>query len=223
MYRQYRSDYSNQIPQFIVSISRHLHVTAGGKLKYQKKPFDARLGKQATFTRRHVVNFLIRDHFSGLFYAEITDIDNVYSACEFLHRAWSESADHPLYGVPDMMTLPKNVRAVWPDLAAFLEEEASINLVDVTSGFQGGVRDIRTWEDLLRFGVYESGFPPDYKEVRSAAVAECARYNQYDGKVDIWTQNLPENVYVPSDMFLVDCLRRNGVPPGQRPQPGRSE
>ena len=217
MYRQYRSDYSNQVHQFIVSVSRHFYVTAGGKLKYQKKPFDARLGNRATFTRRHVINFLIRDHFSGLFYAEITDIDNVYSACEFLHRAWSESDDHPLYGIPDMMTLPKNVRAVWPDLAAFLEEETLINLIDVTSGFQGGVRDVRSWEALLWHGMYKSGFPPDYEEVRNTAVAQGAAY--YKEKVDIWTRNLPEDVYVPSDMFLANCLRRNGVLRGSDPNP----
>jgi hypothetical protein len=43
--------------------------------------------------------------------------------------------------------------------------------------FQSGIRDLRTWEDELHFGLYESGYPPDYKEVLRRAPEACANFN----------------------------------------------
>jgi hypothetical protein len=201
MYQRYKTDGSNHVHQLIISVSRHLFVTADGKFKHQKKAFDARLDKPESFTKRHVVHYLIRDHFSGLFYAELTDTSNIFSVFNFLYRAWSKKEWHPLYGVPFGLSVPKNVRSVWPQLIDFLEK-IGVDSIDVTSGFQGGVRDLRTWEEELRCGLYESGYPPDYEEVLRLAPSSCMLFNVSDyrgpSKATRWHENLVDEVYVPA-------------------------
>ena len=201
MYQRYKTSQSNEVHQLVVGVSRHSFVTAVGKFQRQKKPFDVRLDKPASFTKRHVVHYLVRDHFSGLFYAELTETGHIFPVHEFLYRAWSKKDTHPLYGVPHGVTVPATVRALWPDLVSMLKE-ATIEAIDVTSGFQGGIRDLRTWENELHFGLYESGYPPDYEEVLRRAPEACANFNvsEYRGepKSKIWTENLPDKVYVPA-------------------------
>jgi hypothetical protein len=201
MYQRYETNFANEVHQLVVSVSRHFYVTSAGKFLRQRKPFEARLGNPETFTKRHIVHYLIRDHFSGLFYTEVTDTANIFSVFEFLYRAWSKKDSHPLYGLPYGLTVPKNVRAVWPTLIPGLEE-ANIRPIDVTSGFQGGIRDLRTWEEELRCGFYRSGYPPDYEEVLQQAPRACASFNlsEFRGtpKVKLWREHLPEDVCVPS-------------------------
>lgn len=208
MLKRYKTDQSNEVHQLVVAVSRHSYITASGKFQRQKKAFEVRLDKPASFTKRHVVHYLLRDHFSGLFYAELADTTNVFPVHEFLRRAWSKKDAHPLYGIPFGLTVPGTVRALWPDLVPRLKE-ATIEPIDVTSGFQGGIRDLRTWEDQLHFGWYESGFPPDYEEVLRRAPEACANFNssQYSGepKVRSWSENLPVETYVPeSPDFLME-------------------
>lgn len=208
MLKRYQTNQSNEVHQLIVAVSRHSYVTAQGKFQRQKKAFEVRLDKAETFTKRHIVHYLLRDHFSGLFYVEVTDTMNIFPVHEFLYRAWSKKDSHPLYGMPFGLTVPATVRALWPDLVPRLKE-ATIEAIDVTSGFQGGVRDLRTWEDALHFGWYDSGYPPDYEEVLRRAPEACANFNlsEYRGgpKARIWTENLPEQTYVPaSKEFLTE-------------------
>lgn len=211
MLQRYKTDESNEVHQLVVAVSRHCYVTAGGKFQRQKKVFEVRLDKPESFTKRHIVHYLLRDHFSGLFYAEITDTTNMFAVSEFLYRAWSKKEAHPLYGIPFGLTVPSTVRALWPDLVARLNE-ATIQPIDVTSGFQGGIRDLRTWENELHWFSYESGYPPDYDEVRRRAPEICADYNgsEYRSglKAKRWNENLPEEMYVPASKdFLVEPRR----------------
>lgn len=208
MLQRYETSQSNEVHQLMVAVSRHFYVTAAGKFQRQKKAFEIRLDKSESFTKRHIVHYLLRDHFSGLFYAELSDTTNIFPVHEFLYRAWSKKGTHPLYGIPFSLTVPSTVRALWPDLVSKLNG-ITIEPVDVTSGFQGGVRDLRTWEDLLHCGLYESGYPPDYEEVLRHAPDTCASFNTsaYRGepKAKIWSENLPEEMYVPaSTEFLTE-------------------
>lgn len=214
MYRSYKTGIANEVHQLVVSVSRHYYVTSSGKYKRQKKPFEARLDNPSSFTKRHIVHYLIRDHFSGLFYAELTDSQSLFSIYEFLYRAWSPKKLHPLQGLPYGLTVPKNVRTMWPTLTSFLEE-ATVHPIDVTSGFQSGVRDLRTWEEVLRCGLYQSGYPPDYSEVLRDAPETCVRFNRSEvrgpSKADVWKRNLPEEVYIPSSRedFLSNVVAPN--------------
>lgn len=208
MLQRYKTNQSNEVHQLVVAVSRHSYVTAAGKFRRQKKPIEVRLDKRETFTKRHVVHYLIRDHFSGLFYAELTDSENIFPVHEFLFRAWSKKESHPLYGIPFGLTVPGTVRTLWPDFVSQLKA-AAIQAIDVTSGFQGGIRDLRTWEDELHFGLYESGYPPDYQEILRRAPEACASFNlsEYRGgpKAAVWRKNLPEKTYVPvSRDFLIE-------------------
>ncbi len=197
MMHRYRSDYSNQVHQLVVSMSRHYYVTKQGKYQYQKKPFEVQLGAQGT--RLHAVHYVIRDHFSGLFYAEISDSDHLIPIEDFLYRAWCKKTEHPFHGIPEAISVPKTVQNVWP-LVTELLMQSGIEVIDVTSGFQGGVRDIRTWEDNLRYGPYESGFPPDYTEVKSKATEICRQLATWSSngekKEHKWRSNL-KNVLFP--------------------------
>lgn len=201
VYKQYKTEYSNQVHQLIVSVSKHFYVTSNGKYKQQKKAFEVKLDKPETFTKKHVVHYLIRDHFSGLFYAEVTETENILPVSEFLYRAWSRKKYHPLYGVPWGVTVPKTVKSKWPKLSPFLDETGIIPL-DVTSGFQGGVRDIRTWEEYLRCDLYESGHPPEYSEVLKRSADTCKMLNisttRGKSKEVVWKEGLTSEVYLPS-------------------------
>ena len=148
MIKRYQSDYSNELHQLIVTPSKHYYITARGALKYQKKPFEIRLENLDAAKKTHTIHFLLRDHFSGLFYWEICSSSAVIPIYEFLFRAWSKKSNHPLYGIPDYMTIPKSVQSYFPALLGFIEEMGVVH-IKVTSGFQGGIRDIRTVEDAL--------------------------------------------------------------------------
>jgi hypothetical protein len=208
MLKRYHTNQSNDVHQLVVAVSRHSYVTVQGKFQRQKRAFEVRLDKPESFTKRHIVHYLLRDHFSGVFYAELVDTTSIFPVHEFLYRAWSRKDVHPLYGIPFGLAVPATVRAVWPHLVARLKD-ATIETIDVTSGFQGGIRDLRTWEDELHFGVYQSGYPPNYEEVLRRAPEACANFNlsEYRGrpKARTWTDNLPEQTYVPSSKeFLTE-------------------
>lgn len=144
----YKSNYSNEVHQLIISPSRHYYVTKSGNLKYQKKPIEINLKQIPDSKINNIVHYLIRDHYSGLFYWEICSVDFMFSVCDFLYRAWSKKENHPLCGFPDFLTIPKNVQVFFPNLLEFIDK-LGITYIQVTSGFQGGVRDIKTVENEL--------------------------------------------------------------------------
>jgi len=92
------------------------------------------------------VHYLIRDHFSGVFYAELYSSSALVPVEEFLFRAWSQKADYPFCGVPEYISIPKTVSDAFPAIDNLIDAYG-IQTVDVTSGFQSGaIRDIKTWE-----------------------------------------------------------------------------
>lgn len=193
MFVTYKTDYSNHVHQLIVSVSRHYYVTREGKYKYQKKPFEVQL-ENLTSPKTHIVHYLIRDHFSGLFYAEIVDSKNLICIFDFLKRAWTGESEFPFGGIPWGITVPKNVQRLWPDLVPWLIG-LKMEVIEVTSGFQGGIRDVRTWETRLNWAQYDSGFPPDYSEVRSKAINTCLEIATWSARgeetrKEKWLRNL---------------------------------
>ena len=65
MFVRYQSDYPNQVHQLIVSVSKHLYITARGEIRFQKKAFDVSLDKIGKLPKEHLVHYLLRDHYSG--------------------------------------------------------------------------------------------------------------------------------------------------------------
>lgn len=145
---RYQSNYSNEVHQLIVTPSKHYFVTKDGQFKFQKKAFEVTLNDCNTQKKKHVIHYLIRDHFSGVFHWEICLAENPIPIYEFLFRAWKKKENN-FCGIPDFMTIPKNVQSFFPGVLNFIEQ-LDITYLKVTSGFQGGVRDIRTIEDTLK-------------------------------------------------------------------------
>lgn len=185
MIKRYQSDYSNEVHQLIVSPSKHYYVTRSGTFKYQNKPFELELEKANKTNKTQIIHYLIRDHFSGLFYWEICSSDSPIPIYEFLFRAWSKKGHHPLYGMPDFLTVPKNVDSYFQGLINFIEK-LGVTHIKVTSGFQGGVRDIRTIEDELKYAGFDFVNPhqslkePPFKLVLERAPEICKRFYPYN-------------------------------------------
>jgi hypothetical protein len=133
----------------VVSVSKHISITKAGRLKFQKKPLDVTLANVARSDREHVVHYMIRDHFSGAFYGEICSSLSLMPVEAFLLRAWAEKDNYLFCGVPDYISIPKTVGTAFQTVYKFVDE-FGIEILEVTSGFQGGIRDIRTWEDYIR-------------------------------------------------------------------------
>ena len=144
----YQSDYPNQVHQLVVSVSKHLYVTKAGRMNFQKKAMEVSLETVNRSDKVHVIHYVIRDHFSGLVYAELCPSTQIIPVETFLRRAWSKKEGHVFCGVPDALTIPKTVSAVFPEVSQFVRS-LGIDILVVTSGFQGGVRDIRTLEERL--------------------------------------------------------------------------
>ncbi len=149
MFHSYRSEYANQLHQLLVTPSRHITITKDGRLSFQKKALDVNLARLAKSTKQHVVHYIIRDHYSGVFYAELISGSKLIPVQEFLLRAWSEKEKYPFCGAPEYISIPKSVERVFPVIRRLIER-AGIQITEVTSGFQGGVGDVRTWESYIR-------------------------------------------------------------------------
>jgi len=94
MFKSYRSEYANQVHQLNVSVSKHYYVTKTGSLKYQIKQQEINLDKLARSERLHLIHYVIRDHFSGLFYAELAISNNPIPIHEFLYRVWAQEREY---------------------------------------------------------------------------------------------------------------------------------
>ncbi len=146
----YRSSYSNERHQLIVCVSKHLYATKNGLIRYQRKPFDVSLMKVEKAEKVHLVHYLIRDDFSGVFYAEIHSGTPLIPIEEFLFRAWSHKENYLFCGMPDFISVPKTVSERFPTVKRLIEVYG-VKTIDVTSGFQSGtIQDVKNWEDLVR-------------------------------------------------------------------------
>ena len=212
--KRYQSRHSNEVHQLIVTSSKHFYVTRKGILKYQKKPFDIKLGDYKNQKKTHIIHYLIRDHFSGLVYWEICTNDTIIPIHEFLFKAWRKKETQSFYGMPFHMTIPKNAHQFFHGLVNFIEM-LGINYVKVTSGFQGGVRDIRTIEEELRCAGLFLGNPTQFQtDLPLDLVLEktheiCTRlsdnFYKKPSKKDVWLSGFgpDQEIYIPhsADLF----------------------
>jgi hypothetical protein len=160
----------------MVSVSKHLYAIKNGNIRFQKKKFDFSLATMNRSEKEHVVHYLVRDHFSGAFYGEACSSSLLMPVEEFLIRAWSKKDEYIFCGMPDYLSIPKTVADAFPNLLTWTSS-LGIELLEVTSGFQGGVRDVPTWEEYLRM-VFALGEETQLSEIRTQA----ARINNYLNK-----------------------------------------
>ncbi len=153
IYNTYKSDYPNQVHQLNFSISQNYHVLKNGEIKYQIKKFDVDWKNYQKTGKRHIVNFLIRDHFSNCFYAEIFPIDELPSIVEFLFNAWRKKVNFEFCGIPKNLILGRHIVERFPEIYN-LESNAGVNIELATNGFTTGIRSLRDWENNIRFYFY---------------------------------------------------------------------
>lgn len=191
---RYVSEYSNQVHQLLVSVSRHLWVTRDGRIQYQRKAFEVSLEKLPGAPKRHIVHYLVRDHFSGLVYAELAISPDLPDPREFLTRAWSRKDALSFCGIPAYLTLPGTVDRRFCELRPWLHE-LSVDVIKASSGFQAGVRDLKTWEDEVRYALW--WYPAnDLRHLPALAESMCLDISERaeDGPkpADRWREDLRE-------------------------------
>ncbi len=170
MHHTYRSDYSNQVHQLIVSVSKHLYLIKSGQVRYQNKKFDLTLKTLGQSGKEHIIHYLLRDHFSGAFYAEFHSSAHLIAAKDFLLRAWSIKNDYVFCGLPEAVTIPRTVEEAFPGTTHWARS-LGVELIDVSSGFQGGIRDVPTVEDYFRMIIAED-LPLSEVQEHSARVSQ---------------------------------------------------
>jgi hypothetical protein len=175
-------------------------VTKTGRLKYQHKPMEVHLENVKVSDRIHLVHYIVRDHCSGLFYAEMATSRNLLSIEQFLSRAWGKKSDYVFCGIPDLLTVPKTVEVVFPTAKSSVAS-LGVQFVEVTSGFQGGVRDIRTVEDWLKLAC---DIPIEIASLRAPQISEIMSRrksrNGVDDKVSLWLKH-PTPIRVPPERW----------------------
>lgn len=192
MHLVYRSDYPNQVHQLIVSVSKHFFLTKNGRVKFQKKKLEYSLANLQQSEKELVVHYLVRDHFSGAFYAEATSSLQLNPVEEFLTRAWSIKDEYVFCGQPENLSIPRTVSDAFPNLLSWVDSHG-ITRFDVTSGFQGGIRDVPTWENYLRM-VFALGEETKLSEVRGKAARISNYLNEAHGdrasKIAQWIRHV---------------------------------
>jgi hypothetical protein len=215
---KYASMHANHVHQLSVCASKHYYLTNDGRLKYQDKPMEVRLSNIMHGRHVHLVLYLVRDHFSGLFYAEVAGSDRLVPVEQFLYRAWSRKNDYVFCGVPDMLMIPRTVSDAFPSATKSVAE-LGVRLLDVTSGFQSGVCDTRTVETYLLLAQDQT------MEVAARRTAQIARdageqksRNGVDSKSSYWRSNVTSITYPPESWRSSDDILPNSARP--LPTPG---
>lgn len=195
----YRSDHPNHAHQLVVSASKHYYASNDGILKYQKKPFEVPLQAVPNAKHRHMIVLSLRDHCSGVFYSRVAFGPKLPSVREFLARAWDIKPNFPFHGIPKLLSIPQTVKALEPSLPEAITG-LGVSLVDVTSGFQGGVRDIRTIESRLLLSIEK---PIDELDDWVAWVCEsnAKKPARVPGlsKIQLWQKHVPPTVVPPAN------------------------
>lgn len=147
---KYRSDYPNHVHQLNMSISQNHYLLKNGEIKYHIKNFDVHWTNYWKSGKRHLVNFLIRDHFSNCFYAEMFPIDEMPDMKNFLFNAWREKENYPFCGMPKCLILGRHIIDRCPEILN-LAYTANMDIQLANNGFATGIRSMRDWESNMRF------------------------------------------------------------------------
>lgn len=145
MINHYCSPYPNYIHQLFITPSKHLYVLKDRRLKWQDKAMDVKLGKLAGVSKEHIVHYIVADHNSAAFYAELKTSETLVTPAEFLTRAWKMKPDFFFHGIPEHLIVPTAVSNKYPEIDGWLEK-LGVSLVPPSSGFQAGIHQVRNWE-----------------------------------------------------------------------------
>lgn len=145
MFNRYSSPYPNYIHQLFITPSKHLHVLKDKRLKWQNKAMEVQLDGIERADREHVVHYILSDHNSSAFYAEIGTSKAMEEPTAFLARAWSKKPGHFFHGLPENLIVPAAVQSKYPRIMDWLKQ-LDIQAVPPSSGFYAGIHQVRNWE-----------------------------------------------------------------------------
>jgi hypothetical protein len=209
MFNEYRSSYPNHVHQVAVTPSKHYYLGQDGLLRYQQKPFEIKLETLARSKKRHMVMYALRDHYTDLYYAEVSFGVELSSLEGFLGRAWHKKPGYPFCGLPEILMLPKNVINAFPGIVQAVKAE-DVHLIPATSGYQSGVPTMtRKIETSLLFAKNSALGKTGTLDDVDDAVRLGMRYNAREKlrmtsktKLDLWQQHV-DKIRLPSSGFGV--------------------
>ncbi|MBL7738248.1 MAG: hypothetical protein JNK14_03455 [Chitinophagaceae bacterium] len=199
---RYKSDFPNQVHQLNVSLSKHYFLLNDGSIKWQAKELDINWTNLEKTQKKHLVTYIIRDHFSNCFYAELHSIDKMPSIHEFLFNAWTRKLDYDFYGLPDCLIVPKTTQEQFPSIRTFFSKFDNPYLQTPTSGFSSAAVSIRQWERFIKFftGVYKNWqtlaqFQENIALINKETNAFVSRDRQ-DSNLQKWRDNNPQIIEI---------------------------
>lgn len=142
---RYSSPHPNYIHQLFVTPSKHLYVLKDRRLKWQDKAMEVQLDKVEEADKEHVVHYIVADHTSSAFYAELRASKTLITPIEFLTRAWAKKPDFFFHGVPEQLIVPTGISNKYPEINDWLKQ-LQVGLVPPPSGFYAGIHQVRNWE-----------------------------------------------------------------------------
>jgi tetratricopeptide (TPR) repeat protein len=193
MSKQVITEYSNQLHQLLVSVSKHLYITKNGLIKYQEKPMEVNINNYHKSRKEHLVYYILRDHFSGSFVLQITGTKSLISLPAFLYYAWSKGTEEEekyLWGIPGAVFVPKLISSA--GLLAGLDK-LGVQPLNPPSGFASGVRIIRDIEENLYFllGRTVKHTVEDINNKKNIIYQYLINPSYAESKFDKWRHNLP--------------------------------
>ena len=128
-----------------------------GSIKWQIKEFDINWTNYTKTGKKHLVTYILRDHFSNCFYAELHSVDKMPLINDFLYNAWTQKNDYPFYGIPSCLIVPDTTLNLFPTLHNYFAKVDKPYLQKPTSGFSSAVVSIRQWERFIKYftGIYK--------------------------------------------------------------------
>ena len=112
----------------------------------------------------------------------------------FLFRAWSKKEEYPFCGIPENLIIPQTVQRFSPGILEFVEN-CGVSVAKATSGFQAGVRTLKTWEEELRIATSLDGDFKNINGVQKNIIYLCAYVNSRDfgrkeSNISRWQKNI---------------------------------
>lgn len=194
MMRSYRSDHPNHVHQLNVCVSKHYYVGVDGLVKYQKKEMRVSLSDASAVSRGHMVVYCMRDHCSGVFYAEVDFLPAPLDVVGFVGRAWGKKTYYDFCGTPDLVSIPRNVREICPELVELLPS-SGIKVYEPESGFEAGIRDIGTLEGRMGYAIGKSAefAKSEARRIMLSHSESKGRSGRFS-KIEMWRMNTRSDV-----------------------------
>ncbi len=166
---------------FFLTISKHLIVGAGDRIRHQKKPLTATLKQvmAGSMEINPLVHFFLIETDSGVRYSEVGKPGDLPSVPEFLDRATAVFTEAQMKAGIAISDVVMKAR---PGLYDLLVNRGYPLYNMAGPALKRGVAHLRVWEDSLTQALsdHPKGTYPAWKIVAPKAAVACGRF-EYDG------------------------------------------